>query len=243
MRGRRSNPFWTLVLVLACLGLGGQVYLQQQGRSLLDEWPIRDFLGEGRDRQGDRPHPPVSEPPSQPAEGAPLPGAAEFALPPRGDFEETLLRPLFETDRRPPAVEEGPVAAPSARENPFLLVGVIEAEEKRLALVSRGRGGEIMTVGEGQTIDGWRVEAVQEDRVLLVNGEQRSEMRLEDMAAPARKLRTDKAVRRVPAKRKEQQPPEVGSGTVTPAPSPAPASEPAPSSEKPAPSSEKKDAK
>ncbi len=104
-----------------------------------------------------------------------------FTLPPLRDFGEVLARPVFSETRRPPAPE---AAAPGATP-PFALVGVVLTATERHALLEHGLPPHIDRFAEGQEVDGWAVEAVQLDRVVLRRGDNRVEVKAKDKAAPS----------------------------------------------------------
>ncbi len=160
------------------------------------------------------------------AQGAGPGGAAEpgpYRPPGEADFQVIERRPLFAPDRRPPeagsgAVADGP-AAPSSLDG-LLLTGIIGAGEQRVAIVEPAGpprpGSEALSLRVGDKLRGWTVEAIGEDRIVLVDGGQRFEMELID----------DPARRRGGKRRK---PPTPGGTLRTPgrlAPQPQPQPQP-----------------
>ncbi|HEV2552086.1 MAG TPA: hypothetical protein VGU20_32560 [Stellaceae bacterium] len=101
-----------------------------------------------------------------------------FTMSPLRDFGEVLARPVFSETRRPPAPE---AAAPGATA-PFALVGVVLSAKERHALLEHGLPPHIDRVAEGQEVDGWTLEAVQLDRVVLRRGDNRVEVKAKDKA-------------------------------------------------------------
>lgn len=104
-----------------------------------------------------------------------------FTMPPLRDFGEVLARPVFSETRRPPA----PEAAASGATAPFALVGVVLSAKDRHALLEHGLPPHIDRVAEGQEVDGWTLEAVQLDRVVLRRGDNRVEVKAKDRAPTA----------------------------------------------------------
>jgi hypothetical protein len=102
-----------------------------------------------------------------------------FTMPPLRDFGEVLARPVFSETRRPPAPE---AAAPGATA-PFTLVGVVLSATERHALLEHGQPPHLDRVAEGQEVDGWTLEAVQLDRVVLRRGDNRVEVKAKDKAS------------------------------------------------------------
>ena len=74
-------------------------------------------------------------------------------------------------------------------------MGVVISTDRRLALLRRASGPEVLRVSEGQEIDGWRVATIEPDRVVLRQGDAVEEVTLEDQIEQAptqRRLRTRK---------------------------------------------------
>jgi hypothetical protein len=93
-----------------------------------------------------------------------------LALPPH--FDEIAARPLFEPTRRP-RVEAAPAprAAPPPAPPPALsLLAIVREGERRVALVAPQRGGEATALEVDDTLQGWRVEAIDPGRVTLQRG-------------------------------------------------------------------------
>ncbi len=86
-------------------------------------------------------------------------------------YSETLARPLFHASRKPAPelVTATPEAA--AAESPTLkLVGVVIGPEGRNALIKLPSAAELVEVSVGERIDGWRLEAIETDRIVLKSG-------------------------------------------------------------------------
>lgn len=137
---------------------------------------------------------PVSPPPLPPQD-APLP--EQPALPDLtveqpllAEFKSTLERPLFSQERRPEEAvddEEAGLATPvEPTDAPALrLTAVIVDAEGRSALLEQPGEAQGLRMREGDTIVGWRLESVADDRVVLSAGEKRSELLLRTFDAPA----------------------------------------------------------
>ena len=171
--GRRPS----IVLIGLCLILGGVIYLE---------------LSFG-------PSHPAASPiaPGGPPEPAVLPVADPgFTMKPLGDFSEIARRPLFIPSRRPlPPDTEPPRPGPRKAEcHRFTLKGVVIVGDERMAVlvIQRRRIRTVLRVVEGQQIDGWLVEAILPDRVVLQQGETREEVVLRDIlkARSRAKVRT-----------------------------------------------------
>jgi hypothetical protein len=124
--------------------------------------------------------------------GAPGLDLAERPAPPRAPDEAAqgliAARPLFFESRRPyvppPAPVEQAVAEPGRPALPLELAGtyLTDADQAALLLVS---GQAPRWLRKGQLIDGWRIEAIDQDRVQLRKGERQQLLQLrEDIAVP-----------------------------------------------------------
>jgi hypothetical protein len=140
--------------------------------------------------------PPLADPGAQAAaRPQPKPAIAaasepRFTMPPFRDFGEVLARPVFSETRRPP----GPEAAAPGATAPFALAGVVLSAKERHALLEHGQPPHIDRIAEGQEVDGWILEFVQLDRVVLRRGDNRVEVKAKDRAAspplPSRRTAT-----------------------------------------------------
>jgi hypothetical protein len=174
---RRSGRF-TLQLLVLCALLGYVVYIQANAKL-----PI------------------PSEPAAAPArtEGAGTPSAEpEFAMSPLEDFTETLARPLFMDTRRPPEPGEEPVAEEAPPPEPpkataklagLELSGIVITSKARVALIRKVRGGELLRLSLGEQVDGWTIDAIRPDRVILRKNEIIEELVLKDKARQRRDQR------------------------------------------------------
>lgn len=159
--GRRPSA----LLIGLCLILGGVIYLE------LSFGPS---------------HPAASPIAPGPPEPAVLPVADPgFTMKPLDDFSEIAQRPLFIPSRRPlPPDTEPPRPGPrKAERHRFTLKGVVIVGDERMAVlvIQRRRSRTVLRVVEGQQIDGWLVEAIMPDRVVLRQGETREEVALRDI--------------------------------------------------------------
>jgi len=91
-------------------------------------------------------------------------------------LHDTIGRPLFEKRRRPvePPVVHAPViqapAAPPRRlpdPNALTLLGILLSEGRTIALLKRNPSGQNVRVEEGDTIDGWTIERIESQRIVL----------------------------------------------------------------------------
>jgi len=125
---------------------------------------------------------------SVPVEAAPVP---LFGLADRESFSQTLTRPLFMPNRQPllPEAAGGPVEAPrapaQASANPYALSAIIIVDDERIALLTDTATGGMNRVREGESIAGWQVEKIHEDRAVISNGDTREELSLRTFGPPA----------------------------------------------------------
>lgn len=131
-------------------------------------------------QEGYSPRRPVTADASAPLPPAQAAEREVFHLAPLGSFRNITSRPLFTATRRPaPASAETDNKTGAARPGPFLLTGVIIADEARLAFIRDQRGGAQYQVGIGAQVEGWTVEAIHPDRVIVVRAGERAEIGLE----------------------------------------------------------------
>lgn len=140
----------TLVPLLLCLGLGALV-----------AW---EALDGGQ--------PPAAAASVAGGGGTPAAAAPRWrisAMPPLAVYKDFLARPPFSESRRPP--ETATLAA--GERPPFRLAGIVIADTGRLGLFAPDGGAALKRVAEGQVLDGWRVERVMTDRVILRDADRR----------------------------------------------------------------------
>ena len=152
-----------LVLLLVCLALAGLVY---------------DELSSP---ENDLPKPSL---PAGAVAPVSMPKAEEVVpgLPPIETLAEVTDRPLFTATRRPPppdAVQENTGNASS-----FVLLGVVISKGERLAIIRHGRPPAAARLTEGQTIEGWTLQSIAPDRVVLKNADNEQSLKLRDLKEP-----------------------------------------------------------
>lgn len=116
------------------------------------------------------------------------PAAAErerprFTLPPLGQYADIIARPLFNEDRRP--TETAPRVAGPAPDVNFRLIGVVMTTKKKEALFQLTRRNEVARGGLESWIEGWMIESIEPDRVMLRRGPNTTELSLERSSPPA----------------------------------------------------------
>ena len=143
MIGRRKSGLGTpLALAILCTGLGWLLY---------------------HDLEASIPPPQRIDQPAALLPVPPLPDEPDFALAPLQAYLEVLERPLFASNRRPPAQAE-PIVTP---EQPLglALSGTVVSDQGRFALVRSTEGGAIRRLKIGDQVSGWTLVAVEASRV------------------------------------------------------------------------------
>lgn len=127
--------------------------------------------------------PRAAPPPPQDPQTIAAPGveAGRRVLPPLEQLIATRDRPLFLAGRR-----EGPVPAAPSVLGPqpgsalarYRITGVAISGEGRLAMAKDLGTGRLVTLREGEALEGWTVESVTLDHLVLRSGEQRRAVRV-----------------------------------------------------------------
>ncbi len=145
---RRSGLIGPVVMLGACLGLG---------------YVVQDELGRGPELA------PAAD--AAPENIAPPPRRAAPRATPIKAFSETLERPLFHASRKPaPKIVTAAPAAPAAQSPSLKLVGIVIAPNDRSALIRLRSSAELVEVSVGERIEGWRLETIETDRIVLKSG-------------------------------------------------------------------------
>jgi hypothetical protein len=128
--------------------------------------------------------------PSEIGSGGKTPAPIVIAPPhdaaPISDFAEIVRRPLFNADRRPTSQPSGPKAPTASGDRPpeFRLTGVAIAAERRQALLQISGQPRAYWVEEGGSIDGWLLQSVRDNAVILLSGQQQYELLLYPVRSP-----------------------------------------------------------
>jgi hypothetical protein len=100
-------------------------------------------------------------------------------LPAMSTYAGIIERPLFSPSRRAPP---GASSISPSIESRYRLVGIFAAGGKKKAYVTEGtRRSELV---EGDTLDGWTVKRIAEDRVMLVSAAGEASLKLVRITAP-----------------------------------------------------------
>lgn len=129
-------------------------------------------------------------------------------------------RPLFMPSRRPPPAGGGAAGGKSGHDT-LMLAGVILTTSKRLAMIETKRTSGVVVVREGQIVEGWSVDKIDADRVVISLDDQVFELLLDDkLKAPRKEVRrTPRAqpLPQQPAPKAPAQPsPDEGAGDGAP---------------------------
>lgn len=92
-----------------------------------------------------------------------------ISLPPAATFAEVTQRPLFHQARRPEPPDRGRAGPPPARPN-VILLGVVMTGDTHYALIRHGNPPKIEPLAEGQSVDGWQIQAIANDHITLISG-------------------------------------------------------------------------
>jgi hypothetical protein len=101
-----------------------------------------------------------------------------FRMSPLASLGEVVARPLFSESRRPAPAEAA--KEPAAKPPNLTLVGIFLSVDRRQALVERGQPPHVEWISERQKLDGWTVEEIGPDRIVLVRPDARQEIVVKD---------------------------------------------------------------
>jgi general secretion pathway protein N len=162
MSARRRTPLPLLLLLVGLAGAALSYVLSSAPLDLGDEDP--------------------AAPPARPAGRQAAPPQAAFTLPPLGDYAEVGARPLFSPTRRPAPPDEAPAA--ERRMTEMVLTGVVMSPRERFAIVQYGTPPVLQRVSEGQEVQGWTVQTIHADHVVLKSGDLTQTVRFQDKLPP-----------------------------------------------------------
>ncbi len=95
-------------------------------------------------------------------------------------YSETLRRPLFHPSRKPaPKLAAASPEAPAAESPVLRLIGVVIAPEGRSALIRMPNLADLVEVSVGERINGWRLERIETDRIVLKSGKESAVYRID----------------------------------------------------------------
>jgi len=84
------------------------------------------------------------------------------------EYEETINRPLFSKERRPPVITsvESTEVRPSEIDK-LVLTGIVTGPDKKLAILMNGVSREEVRLREGHAFQGWQLEQFTQDEVVF----------------------------------------------------------------------------
>ncbi len=122
-------------------------------------------------------------------------------LPPLSAFAEVSSRPLFSETRRPPdsaVVEETSTQEAASKQDLFVVLGVATSDQQRAALIQLARNRDILSVGEGDEVDGWKVVSIRVNGVVFEKGGSQKTIEIQNLEDA--ESRTRRLERRLPVK-------------------------------------------
>jgi hypothetical protein len=94
-----------------------------------------------------------------------------------GDLHDTIDRPLFEKGRRPvkpPIIQPAKASPPPPPRGPdpnaLELVGILAGDQQAIVLLKRRQSGQQVRVQQGDIVDGWTIDRIEPQRVILKHG-------------------------------------------------------------------------
>jgi len=119
-------------------------------------------------------------PPQAPETPAPT---AALTLPPLAGFTALVERPLFTPSRRASAADKQALLAGFGR---YRLLGLVAVGPQRRALMAEGP--RVVELKEGDTLEGWMIQRIEQDRLVLSSASGEAVLTLRQAAAaPAEK--------------------------------------------------------
>lgn len=108
-------------------------------------------------------------------------GVRRWTMPPAAEFSVIVQRPLFTPGRQPPARNEAQGTVTPPPELPALSLGaVVSGQGRRLALIERD--GDVLLMSEGDGIEGWILDEIHDEHVVLNAGGRTERVYLKDIA-------------------------------------------------------------
>lgn len=109
----------------------------------------------------------------------PTPAPAPIkTMPAMETFAEVVQRPLFSPTRQPAPLQTTPDVGGNV--NGFFLTSIVVDGGQRLASIQHGRPPVLSRVIEGQSVEGWTVQSIEADRVVLQRAGAAQELKLKD---------------------------------------------------------------
>lgn len=132
------------------------------------------------------PAPPLAAASSADTPEPPVFGQRPIDPRPLSDFEEIVRRPLFTASRKPFVVStEATQTLAGLRSPDIRLAGVAIDAGKKQALLRTPQQPQGRWVEQGDSIDGWLLQSVRDDAVIVASGQQTHELRLYPSQGPS----------------------------------------------------------
>jgi hypothetical protein len=112
---------------------------------------------------------------------------AAIRHPPISAYNEVTRRPLFEEDRRQIVASTGrdnKSAAARKFASNWRLTGVAIGEERSVAILENTRSGEVLSLATGDSNDGWAIDHIDSNRVVIRSGVNSQEFVLDKSVRP-----------------------------------------------------------
>ncbi len=113
------------------------------------------------------------------AKAAPLPRADNVRA-----YDVISNRPLFSETRRPPEHEPDAPEPTSEALRHVGLTGVVITPERKTALIYSQKSPEMLNLQEGESLEGWHLDKVLQDRIVLSHGDETAEIVIWDKTRP-----------------------------------------------------------
>lgn len=124
----------------------------------------------------------------QTSEGSRTQSVQLQSMPPRQQFSQLIARPPFSATRRPPQPRRAAVVTkpqPIARPK-ILLVGTFVNSASGVAVIQKAGVEKQIRLSLGETIDGWKLETILPDRILLKSQDDAFEVKLREPSSSKR---------------------------------------------------------
>lgn len=100
-------------------------------------------------------------------------------------YDEIVARPLFHSTRRPVAEHEDPRRAGAASDSPLYLTGIVMEGGRTAAFFKVKDAPQMVRVAPGGAVDGWIVEAIDADSVVVAKKGKRERLTTKAVRAGA----------------------------------------------------------
>lgn len=135
-------------------------------------------------------------------------------------YKTTLTRPLFSPTRRPQSEQkESPIPvkkkAKARNDDKVKLTAIIITPETKEAMLTEQRSRTVVRVKEGETFGEWTLTSIEEDKIVMSNGESSQEFHLHSYPPAPTPRRSSKKPIRGSAPARKPVPSQSRSGPVS----------------------------